>query len=341
MHDVRIQKLETTDAFIVFDLDGAEHNIGVTRLAPKILVDGATLLARSTTYLLAVFEQQAGGASAGINAKPDARAGAVAAFVAEAEPLVAAGTFLTEPGRGLTPADVAPLVAVDPRVGFDPLAARELLGPGAATAAEMVGGLDGRRVAVEGLDVGSLSVLTALAARGARVNAIATSAGAVSDAAGLDVAATIAAVTDHGPAAVEHLGPEVMAPGSIFGADVDVLFTGSKPGVLDHDNAAAVRAGVIVPIAPVPVTAKGLAVLRRAGAVVLPDFVTISGPFFAMFPQDGAGPEQIAGVVDEQIRSVLTEVLTHEDGPLLGACHRAEAFLRTWQDTLPFGRPLA
>ena len=31
----------------------------------------------------------------------------------------------------------------------------------------------------------------------------------------------------------------------------------------------------------------------------------------------------------------------HADGPLLGACHRAEAFLRTWQDTLPFGRPLA
>ena len=30
-----------------------------------------------------------------------------------------------------------------------------------------------------------------------------------------------------------------------------------------------------------------------------------------------------------------------DDGPFLGACYAAEAFLSTWQDELPFGRPLA
>ena len=58
MRSVKMQKLGGTDAFIVFDLEGAAYNVGVTRLAPKILVDGATLLARSTTYLFASFEQQ-------------------------------------------------------------------------------------------------------------------------------------------------------------------------------------------------------------------------------------------------------------------------------------------
>jgi hypothetical protein len=38
---------------------------------------------------------------------------------------------------------------------------------------------------------------------------------------------------------------------------------------------------------------------------------------------------------------VLDEVLEHEKGPLLAACYRAETFLRTWRETLPFGRPLA
>jgi hypothetical protein len=33
--------------------------------------------------------------------------------------------------------------------------------------------------------------------------------------------------------------------------------------------------------------------------------------------------------------------MDHPSGPLLGACEQAEAFLATWCDELPFGRPLA
>ena len=48
----------------------------------KVLVDGAELLARATTYAFATFGVQAAGASAGINAKPEvAGDAAVAAFV--------------------------------------------------------------------------------------------------------------------------------------------------------------------------------------------------------------------------------------------------------------------
>ena len=65
-----IEKLASTDAFIVFDLDGVP-GAGIVRAAPKILVDGATLLARSLTYRFASFERQVSGASAGINAAPD------------------------------------------------------------------------------------------------------------------------------------------------------------------------------------------------------------------------------------------------------------------------------
>ena len=37
----------------------------------------------------------------------------------------------------------------------------------------------------------------------------------------------------------------------------------------------------------------------------------------------------------------MIEALASKHGPFLGACHTAEAFLSTWQDELPFGRPLA
>jgi hypothetical protein len=34
------------------------------------------------------------------------------------------------------------------------------------------------------------------------------------------------------------------------------------------------------------------------------------------------------------------EVLGDDEGPVLGACERAEAFLGTWMEALPFGRPI-
>src|SRR5438876_4609726 len=78
---VRIDPLAATDGFVLYDLDGTERSLGVARLAPKVLRESAELLARSMTYLFASFELEIGGASAGVNAKPDEREDAVAAFV--------------------------------------------------------------------------------------------------------------------------------------------------------------------------------------------------------------------------------------------------------------------
>jgi len=50
-------------------------------------------LARSATYSFAAFGLKVSGASAGINAKPDGRDAAIAAFIAEAKPLVEGGAL--------------------------------------------------------------------------------------------------------------------------------------------------------------------------------------------------------------------------------------------------------
>src|SRR3546814_9868608 len=101
-----IQKLTSTDGFIAFDLGGAPA-VGVVRLAPKVLRDGAELLARSTTYAAASFGLNVGGGSAGINAKPEGRDAALAAFLEEAAPLVESGRWLPTPGVGLSADDLA------------------------------------------------------------------------------------------------------------------------------------------------------------------------------------------------------------------------------------------
>ena len=83
-----------------------------------------------------------------------------------------------------------------------------------------------------------------------------------------------------------------------------------------------------------PVTAKALAALGRAGVVVLPDFVTTAG-HLAAWPEDGSSTDAAAIVADR-----LASVLDHPRGPLVGACEVAEEFLSSWS-TVPFGRPIA
>ena len=335
------RKLSTTDAFVVVDLPDAPLAAGIVRSAPKVLVDGATWLARSQTYQFAVFERQASGASAGVNAPTDERAAALAAFASELEP--DAARLLLEPAKGVGPDDLAALRAGDPRPPEWWDLADELRATGvvAAAARSLGGDLSGRTVAIEGFDASGPALLAALAERGATVVAVATASGAATAAAGSDLSALGEAWSAHGPGLVGELGGESLPAGAVLGADADVLMIGSKAGVLGHEIAEDVRARVVVPHGAIPVTAKALAVLGRAGTVVLPDFVTTAG-HLAAWPVAGAAvPADPAATAATLVEVAVGAVLDHPKGPVLGACEQAEAFLATWCDDLPFGRPLA
>ncbi|CAN5235605.1 hypothetical protein BH18ACT4_BH18ACT4_04910 [soil metagenome] len=283
---MRVHELQLTYAFIVFDLDGAETAVGVTRLAPKVLVDGAQLLARSTTYAFATFGLRLGGASAGINARADGRDEAVAASVSEVTPLVEEKRWVTTPGVGLTEPDLAPLGAK--------LADPGLVAAGALAAAEaVVGSLDGRRVEVRGAGPAVDAAITALGERGA-----------------------------------------LLVDAGADGDQLDVVLVAGKSGVVDHEAVAGIRARVVVPLTPVPITAKAFAAFGRAGAVVVPDFVSTAAPLLAA--HDPAGGDPVT-----RVSETMAELAGADTGAWMAAAHRAEAFLETWQESLPFGRPLA
>ena len=270
---MQVRKLDATDAFYVLDLDGAEHNVGVVRVAPKVLVDGAELLARATTYAFATFGVRAGGVSAGVNAKPDAAAEALAAFVAAADSEPGLHFFA---GTGVAPGTLPTL--------DDDLAVR-----GAVTAASAFG------------------------------SGVAGVAGPAA-----------AAWADRVGAA----WPGTWAGAGGFDAAADVLFLAGRAGIVDDDAAAGVQAKVLVPLTPVPVTAKAYATLNRANVTFVPDAVACAAPLLSVADPDGGDPvERVAAVAAE---------LAGEDGePWRNAVARAETFLATWQQTLPYGRPLA
>jgi glutamate dehydrogenase/leucine dehydrogenase len=284
---VQVHKLEQTNGFIVFDLEGAETSVGITRLAPKVLQDGAELLARSITYAFACFGLSHSGASAAINAGPDERAAAVAGFVAEVEPMVRERKFLTRPGLGLSEGDLTPLLAADPRPAVDEPA---LIAAGALACAEaVIGPIGGLTATILGPTPAASAITNVLAERGATV-------------------------------ATE--------------GRTDIVFAGGKAGSLDHEVAASVAARVVIPVTSVPVTAKALAVLGRAGTVVMPDFVSLAAPLLAGLDPDGGDPVA-------RVRTIADAIAGEGTGAWMAAAGVAEAYLSTWRDALPFGRPLA
>jgi glutamate dehydrogenase/leucine dehydrogenase len=285
-----VQKLASTDGFIAFDLDDAPA-AGVVRIAPKVLRDGAELLARSTTYAAASFGLRAGGGSAGLNAKPDERDAALVAFLEEVAPLVDSGRWLPGPGVGVSVDDLAPLGRAEQRAtAFDTTAAGE---SAVAAALGVLGSLDGKHLAVVG-------------------------SGPAADAA----------------AASAQANGATGVPQASFDAACDALLVTGKAGVLEHDLAATVQAKVVVPLAPVPVTAKAFAVLSRAGVVVVPDFLATAAPLLAALDPDG-------GDAMTRVHEAVAALAGEGTGLWMAAATRAEDHLRTWQEQLPFGRPLA
>ena len=351
------RKLSGTDGFVIVDLDDAPGSSGLVRLAPKILPSGAREMARSATYTFAAVGMRRSGASGGINARPDGRAGAVEAFVAECEPWVAAGEFLPDAGKGLGAADLAPLQAQDPRhpirlgtAGGVSLSER-LAGSGAVAAvAAALDGLEGRRIVIEGCGPAGVAAAAAAAERGAVLAGVATEKGfcAAPDNAGLDAAAIGEAWATHGPGFVEQLAGACSAPGDVWGAAGDVLLVGSKMGVLNHHVAAGLEPSAVACLHPIPLTTRALVILQAAGSVVLADFVCLAAALFAAWPGELAGlegdavtAEAIEAAALAAIGDLVRETADHPEGAFLGACHHAESFLRTWRHELPFGRPLA
>ncbi len=329
---MRTITLSAVDAFVIVDLDDAPVSTGIVRQGPKILPSGAEDLARSLTYTYAALGMQRGGASAGINAPDDAKDDAIAAFATELASQ--ATTLLIGPGKGVTAADLAGLRTNDPRVALTGAQHDSLVAAGAvAAAAHSLGGLDGARVAIEGFGAPSKALVAQLLAQGARVVGIATAKGSLRNPDGFsaeDLAAGAALVGEGADPAFKVLGVEC-----------DVLFAGSKIGAIDHKGAAFLTAKAVVPTSTIPVTAKALAALQRAGIAVLPDFVTLAGPVLAAWGAAGRDDAALLAETTATVRAILDEVAGHADGPLLASCYRAEAFLGTWQTKLPFGRPLS
>lgn len=310
-HDPRvpINKLSTTNAFVITDLEGASQSAGPVRWAKKVLQGSTASYARSATYTFAHRGLQISGAAAGISAEPDDRDAAIAAFLAEVTPQLESGELVLDPGTGVNPDDLASVAAHDPRSPLRLESVDGVILPDYLTAVSAVtaahtarGDLDGASAAVES---GALAApLTKL-------------------------------LTDQGAQVTEFSTADL---GSV---SADIVFCGSRLGMVDGEVATSIDTKIVVPSGCQPVSAKGLAVLSQRDVMVLADFVTTSGATHAGWPGDATTIDEVVESVRQTVSEAVKADIGHEAGPFLGACYRAEEFLATWQEKLPFGRPLA
>jgi hypothetical protein len=96
----------------------------------------------------------------------------------------------------------------------------------------------------------------------------------------------------------------------------------------------------IIATSAAAISSKALAILRRNSAPVGADFLSAVGPSLAWWaPQDTSLGDLRSSTADT-VLALLEETANHEDGTFMAACYKAEAFLDSWQEERPFGRPL-
>ncbi|MEI2700452.1 MAG: hypothetical protein V9E94_19760 [Microthrixaceae bacterium] len=337
--------------FVIVDVAGAESADGQVRCAKKILLDGAWTMARSRTYAWALLRVARSGASAALNVEPAHRHRGIDAFIDEVKPRVVAGELSLDAGKGISAVDLAPLFEVDVRSGphgdrYGHATVADALNAKSATvaAATALDGLTGAKVAIEGAGPAASALgadlIDLVSEAGAILIAVGTSTGTLVDQSGLDPAATAASWREHGDSLPAAHGSE-SPPHDVMSTPSDVIFCGSKLGLIDHLVAETLGAKVVAPIGVAPVTAKGLAVAGRSGTIVLADFLTTSGALHSFNPGASADIAELMALVERTTTDLTATALSHADGAYMGSCVMAEEFLSGWVDELPFGRPLA
>jgi glutamate dehydrogenase (NAD(P)+) len=144
--------------------------------------------------------------------------------------------------------------------------------------AGLTGGLEGKRIIVQGLgNVGYHAAKFLSEEDGAVVTGIIERDGGLSSAAGLDVEAVKRWISVHGTVAGCPEGSFVPDGATLLEADCDILVPAAMEGVIHLGNAAAIRAPLIIEAANGPITYGADEILRRRGTVIIPDLFANAG----------------------------------------------------------------
>jgi glutamate dehydrogenase (NAD(P)+) len=150
--------------------------------------------------------------------------------------------------------------------------------PEDVAAAHLSGGLEGKRIVVQGLgNVGYHAAKFLAEEDGARIVGIAERDGGLWNEDGLDIDEVHQWMLANRGVTGSPAGRFVPEAAKLLEAECDILIPAAMEGVINLSNAALVKAPLIVEAANGPVTAGADEVLRQKGTVIMPDLYVNAG----------------------------------------------------------------
>tara|TARA_B110000091_G_scaffold98522_1_gene107150 strand:- start:6678 stop:8108 length:1431 start_codon:yes stop_codon:yes gene_type:complete len=144
--------------------------------------------------------------------------------------------------------------------------------------AGLIGGLEGKRVVVQGLgNVGYHATKFLGEEDGCKIIGIIERDGALVDADGLDVDAVQQWISKHGGVAGYPDASFIEDGAKVLEEECDILIPAALEGVINITNADRIKAPLIIEAANGPVTAGGDEILRDKGTVIIPDMYANAG----------------------------------------------------------------
>jgi glutamate dehydrogenase (NAD(P)+) len=319
----------------VLVIDNTARGIGKggTRMSPTVTVDEIARLARVMTWKWAGVDMFHGGAKAGIAADPhaDNKEQVLRAFARKLANEVPR-EYVLGLDMGLTEVDAAIVqdelgdrgaaVGSPRELGGVPYDQLGVTGFGVAesahVAAERLGiDLANARVSIQGFGAVGCAAAKRFAEFGSTLVAVSTSAGALYDANGLDLALLLKLKARHGDRLVAHYPGVATAPaGTELFVDCDVLVPAAMQDVIDEQSAIRVKARLVVEGANLPASPEALKVLARNGVLVVPDFVANAGGIVAAgvamearYSPFRPDADAVLGLVSDRLRANTSSIL--------------------------------
>lgn len=309
-------------AIVVVDNVAAGPAIGGVRMAPDVSLDECFRLARAMTFKNAAAGLPHGGGKSVIFAdpamEPARKEDLLRAFAQAIGPIsdYIAGPDMgtNETSMGWIHDEIGRAVGLPREIGGIPLDEIGATGWGVAAAAEVACdaanlSLDGARVAIQGFGSVGRHAARFLAERGALLVAAADSRGTVHAARGLDVDALTAAKRQGG-SVIDVSAGEALDRDAIIGVECDIWIPAARPDVITRNNAAEVRAKLIIQGANIGVTGEAERLLHARGVLCIPDFISNAGGVICASVEYHGGSEPAAmSVIREKVRANTAEVL--------------------------------
>lgn len=274
---------------------------GGLRFHPRVNVEEFNILASLMTWKTALVKIPFGGAKGGINVDPKKLSRSeletvTKRFVQRMIHLFGPDLDVPAPDMGTGPQEMAwiyeefskvmgsePAVVTGKPVELEGSVGRlEATGRGVAmitswATEEELGKLKGKKVAIQGFgNVGSHTALY-LEERGAKIVAVSDAEGAVFNPKGLPIADALFELATARKGLTSYGEGERISNEELLTLDCDILIPAAIEGVITQENAAAIRADLIVEAANNPTTVGGARLLEDRGIPVIPDILANAG----------------------------------------------------------------